>query len=113
MLRRFHTIKVPVKPTKTTAATRVPAATAPYLLDDAMLAPFVVVASFSYSTALHRQSKGQALQCLLSVQTEVAVTCRVLSCLQASSQIGVWDFVMGYFQIEIAHSMQPTQQLRA
>lgn len=56
MLRRLHTMKVPAKPTITIAATSVPAATAPYLLDDAMLAPCVVVASFSDATDLHNKS---------------------------------------------------------
>lgn len=42
---------MPVRPIMTTATTRVPAATAPYLLDDAMLAPLCLVKSFSDATA--------------------------------------------------------------
>ena len=53
-LRRRHTMKVPVRPMITTAATSVPAATDAYLLEEAMLAPCDVVRSFSEATALRQ-----------------------------------------------------------
>ena len=46
-------MNVPVRPMMTTAATSVPAATEPYLLGEAMLAPCVDVKSLSDATALH------------------------------------------------------------
>ena len=60
-------MKVPVRPIMTTAATSVPAAMDPYRLDDAMLAPFVVI-SLPDATALHNHST-QLLHCTASVQS--------------------------------------------